>query len=94
MTPHGKNESIARAGIKSKQEWHDTARQKRQHRTRWHRKQGLHRKQHQPQHRTARASQASWHYLQTHAAAGYGRGPCMPWDGIFHVRSAARHNVI
>ena len=38
MTPHGKNESIARAGIESKQEWHDTARQKREHRTRWYRK--------------------------------------------------------
>ena len=37
-TPHGKNESIARAGIESKQEWHDTARQKREHRTRWYRK--------------------------------------------------------
>ena len=37
-TPHGKNESIARAGIESKQEWHDTARQKREHRTRWHQK--------------------------------------------------------
>ena len=36
--PHGKNESIARAGIESKQEWHDTARQKREHRTRWHQK--------------------------------------------------------
>ena len=29
-TPHGKNESIARAGIESKHEWHDTARQKRE----------------------------------------------------------------
>jgi len=33
-TPHGKNESIARAGIERKQEWHDTARQKQEHRTR------------------------------------------------------------
>ena len=33
-TPHGKNESIARAGIERKHEWHDTARQKREHRTR------------------------------------------------------------
>ena len=33
-TPHGKNESIARAGIKRKHEWHDTARQKQEHRTR------------------------------------------------------------
>ena len=39
MTPHGKNESIARAGIERKHEWHDTARQKREHRTRWHHKQ-------------------------------------------------------
>ena len=38
-TPHGKNESIARAGIERKHEWHDTARQKREHRTRWHHKQ-------------------------------------------------------
>ena len=38
-TPHGKNESIARAGIERKHEWHDTARQKReQHRTRWYQK--------------------------------------------------------
>ena len=33
-TPHGKNESIARAGIERKHEWHDTARQKQEHRTR------------------------------------------------------------
>ena len=33
-TPHGKNESIARAGIERKHEWHDTARLKQEHRTR------------------------------------------------------------
>ena len=82
-TPHGKNESIARAGIERKHEWHDTARQKQEHRTRWYQKEaGVAR------HRTAktRASHATegpviarihagviWHDHPTHAAAGYGR---------------------
>ena len=56
-TPHGKNESIARAGIESKQEWHDTARQKQEHRMRWYRKQ----------------AGVIWHDHPTQAAAGYGR---------------------
>jgi hypothetical protein len=71
-TPHGKNESIARAGIESKHEWHDTARQKREHRTRWYRKEAR-----VARHRTAktRASHALASKVSpTHATTRYGFG--------------------